>query len=68
MSEPEDLSPEERKFLEEAEEIGRQVAAMSDEEVAAYIKEHGLEELVKPERVEALIKEAMITVRAGKGK
>ncbi len=52
-------------FEDAAGIIAEEVSAMSAEEVKAYIKEHGLEHLVAPERMEALLNEAL--KRAGKG-
>lgn len=56
-------SPAEQAFLRDAERIAEEVAGMSDESVAAYLKAHDLEYLVAPERVDALLASAMNEVR-----
>jgi hypothetical protein len=43
--------------------IAEEVLAMSDEEIDEYIKEHGLEELAKPERLEQILKDAEVASR-----
>lgn len=48
-------TPAEQEFLDSSERIAEEVAAWSDEEVAAYLKENDLEHLVTPERIEALL-------------
>ncbi len=50
-------------FRRYADKIADEVIAMSDAEVDAYIEEHGLQELVAPERVEKLLREAMTAAR-----
>lgn len=59
----EGMTPEEEAFLKDAERIGREVAGWSDEEVAAYNKKHGLQELVTQERVDEILRQAAIEVR-----
>jgi len=56
------MNPEER-FMAEADDIVQEVFEMSDEDVQAYIKEHGLEDMVAPERIDQLLEEAMEKVR-----
>jgi hypothetical protein len=46
-------------LLDAAAVIAEEVKAMTDEEVHAYIKEHGLEHLVAPDRIEALFRAAL---------
>ena len=52
------LSPAERDFIQQAEAIAAEVAAMSDEEVADYIVDNNLQALVAPDRIEAIIADA----------
>lgn len=56
-----DFDPE--QFRADADRIAEEVLAMSDEEVQAYLVEHGLEYLVTPERVDKALKDAMVIVR-----
>jgi hypothetical protein len=53
------LSPGEKAFIEKAEQIAREVAAMSSDEVANYIADHNLQHLVAPERIEAILAKAI---------
>ena len=53
------LSAAEEAFIQHAEEIAREVAAMSDEEVADYIVDNGLQDLVTSERIDAILQEAL---------
>lgn len=55
---PPNLSPAERAFYEDACRIAEEVSGWSDEDKAAYLKEHGLEDLVAPERVDWLLEKA----------
>lgn len=59
----EPLSPAEQAFLKEAEQIALEVAEMSDADVSDYLVEHNLQDLVAPERVEALLASALKEVR-----
>lgn len=56
----EGMTPEERKFVDRAERIAREIGAMSDEEKSAHLKEHGLEHLVTPERIDEILRQAGI--------
>jgi hypothetical protein len=49
--------------MAEAEDVANEFLDMSDDDVAGYLKEHGLEDLVSPDRVDALLEKAMETVR-----
>ncbi len=53
------ISASERAFIAQAEKIAREVAAMSDEAVADYLVEHGLEPLVAGDRIEAILAQAI---------
>ncbi|MES2994869.1 MAG: hypothetical protein V4681_02480 [Patescibacteria group bacterium] len=46
-----------------AEEIAAEVSAMSDEEVATYIKENGLEKFINQEHTDQLLRDALVTRR-----
>jgi hypothetical protein len=52
------VTPAEEAFLRQAEQIAREVAAMTDEEVADYIVDNDLQELVAPERIDIVLREA----------
>jgi hypothetical protein len=53
------LSSAEQAFLEEAELIAQEVAAMTDEEVADYIIDNDLQDLITPERIDAILQDAL---------
>lgn len=53
------INPDEEAFLRDAERIAEEVAGMSDADVADYLVEHGLQELVAPDRVDALLASAL---------
>ncbi len=53
------VTPAEQAFLRDAERIALEVADMSEEDVADYLVEHNLQDLVAPERVDALLAKAM---------
>lgn len=59
----EGMTPHEREFMGVAERIARKVSAMSDEERDAYIKANGLEYLATPERIEAILAQAVASSR-----
>lgn len=56
-------TPAEEEFLRDAERIATEVAAMSDEEVADYLVEHGLQDLVDAERIEAVLESTLDDAR-----
>lgn len=59
----EPTTPAEKAFLLDAERIAEEVAGMSDADVADYLVEHDLQDLVAPERVDALVTSALEGVR-----
>jgi hypothetical protein len=56
---PDDLSPAERQFLEDADDIAAETARMSDDEAWAYLEENNLTHLVTAERINAVLAEAL---------
>jgi hypothetical protein len=56
---PDDLTPAERQFFEDANDIAAENARMSDDEVWAYLEENNLTHLVTAERINAVLAEAL---------
>lgn len=56
---PEDLSPSERRLLEEFDDISAEIVRMSDEEVWADLEKNNLTHLVTAERINAVLAEAL---------
>jgi hypothetical protein len=59
----EPTTPAEKAFLRDAERIAEEVAGMTDADVADYLVEHNLQDLVAPERVDTLVASALEGVR-----